>query len=355
MISIIVALYNQELYIESCIKSILSQSYNNIEIIVVNDGSTDHSLQKIKELAKYDQRIKIINRENGGVSAARNTGIECASGNFIMFVDADDELEENAIEKLYYSIRKYNSDISVGGVSIVYNTHNELKDSDNWYYKIRYNGVLDITDEIIDDIHCSAWGKIFKKEIIKNNNIKFPEGLYYEDAYFHWAYLTSSNKISFIKDHTYKYYRRNNSIMSLTFEHKEGFAIHHLFICERIINFWQNNNMLINRYNTAIKILERYFWHSFRYSQKFEKPRCVYECARIARKFSLPIENKSIIGKICHGNIAFLFPENIDNEDDINYARLIQIKNFIDKLLPFGSNRRKILYYCARACYRLLK
>lgn len=355
MISVIVALYNQELYIEKCIKSILFQSFKDIEIIIVNDGSTDKSLKNIEYLVRNDSRIKIINQQNGGQASARNTGIEYSRGDFIIFVDADDELADNAIENLYNNIIKYESDIAIGDISIIYDAHKELKESDNWYYKIRYSGVISITDKIINDIHCSAWGKIYKKDIIIKNGIRFPEGLYYEDAYFHWIYLTSSNKISFIKNSVYRYYRRNKSIMSCTFECKEGLAIQHLYICEKIIDFWQKNNMIINRYNTAVKILEQYFWFSFRYSPSFEKVRAVYECARIAKKFLLPIDKGSIIDKMYHADIAFLFPSNITTNDSISYNRFLQIKEFIDKILPFGSKRRKILYLCARTCYRLIR
>ena len=354
MISIIVPVYNAQDYIRKCLNSIIKQSYADIEIIIVNDGSTDNSINTIQDLMIEDNRIKIINRENGGLSAARNTGIAHAKGEFLMFVDSDDELEKNAIEQLYNDINKNQSDVSMGKVSIIYDTHQELKDSDDWYYAIRYNGLYAINDDIINDIHCSAWGKLFKQKIIKNQSILFPEGLCYEDAYWHWAYLTSCNKISFIKYPVYKYYRRKNSIMSNTYDEKEGLAIQHLFICEKIIDFWQEKNLLSKRYKTAVMILEKYFWFSFRYSQKFEKARVVYECARIARKFSLPIEENSTIDKICKGNLSFLFLDNNAN-NAITYAKFLQINEVLSRFLPYNSKKRKIAYCIARHIYKIIK
>ena len=354
MISVIVALYNQQEYIKKCIESIIFQSYKNIEIIVVNDGSTDNSLKQIESLVNNDQRIKVINKKNGGLSAARNTGIENSKGDYLMFVDADDELEENAIEYLYNSMLMYNSDISIGKVNIIYDVHRELKKSDDLYYSIRYKDALFINDDIIRDINCSAWSKLFKRNIINKYNIRFPEKLYYEDAYWHWAYLTSCNKISFVEKNVYKYFRRKNSLMSATFECKEGMAIHHMLICEKILEFWNKNNILENRYKTASNLVEMYFWLSFKYSQNFEKTRAVYECARITRKFSLPIKKNSVIDKICNGDISFLFLNN--NINNINtYSHLLQINEILNKVLPYNSNRRKILYYVARMFYKVIR
>lgn len=355
MISIIVPVFNKQEYIENCIKSILTQSYNDIEIIIVNDGSTDNSLEKIKAVADKDSRIKIINKNNMGLSAARNSGMDYASGEFIMFVDADDELEENAIERLYNSISKNDVDCAVGSISVVYDAHEEFKDSDKWYYTNRNKGVKDINDSLISDIHCSASAKIFKKEIINKFKLRFPEGLCYEDAYWHWTYFSVCRKVYFIKEAVYKYFRRKKSIMSSTFELKEGLAIQHLQIVRKIFDFWIENNMFLYRKITALNILETYFWHSFKFSPNYEKANSVYLCAKIAIQYKLPIEKNETINKICNGDLGFLFVINEKNNNMISYARFLQIMSIVEYVIPKNTLRRKIIYSIARNCYILIK
>lgn len=354
MISIIVPVYNAQKYITKCLESIVTQNFKDIEIIIVNDGSTDNSLKIINFFAKRDSRIKVINKQNDGRAIARNIGLKNSSGEFIMFVDADDELEQGAIKKLYDAIVKDNSDIVVGNVSIIYEAHNELKNGDAWFFALRYKGTLNINDDLIWDLHNSTWGRIFKRSIIEKYKLQFPEKLNYEDAYWHWVYLTSCNKISFINDIVYKYFRRKESIMSLTFEHKEGLAIQHLYIVDKLFDFWNENKTLISRFNTVLNLLERYFWFSFKNSPNYEKIKSVCECVRIVKKYNLPIENNTTINKIYSGKLCFLFPDYND-DNIISYTHYIQIMSLINKIFPNGSARRKYLYFCMRYCYRLIK
>lgn len=353
MISVIIPLYNNEKFIKPCLQSVINQSYKDIEIVIVNDGSTDNSLNIVEEIADRDNRIKIINQKNSGRSAARNIGIKNSSGDFLMFVDADDELEKNGIENLYKAINQENSDIAVGAVIINYDTHSELKENDDWYFSIRYNGIHDITDKLIEDIHCSVWGKIYRRSIIENNKLQFPEGLNYEDAYWHWVYLTSCNKISCIKNIVYKYFRRKDSIMSLTFENKENIAIQHLYIVEKIIEFWNQNKNLEEHYTTAAILFETYFWFAIKHSQKYERAKIAYLATRIARKYFLNINN-NLINDIYNGDYSFLFQNKKDDEYE-NYLKFIQIISIFNNIFPRNSMRRKTIYTIMRYCYRVVK
>ena len=110
LVSIVIPTYNVENYIEKCIRSLLGQTYGNIEVIVVSDGSTDSSVRICRELQKTDGRIRIIEKENGGVSSARNTGIRCAAGDFLMLVDSDDWVEPNTIETMLQAIQDNQTD-----------------------------------------------------------------------------------------------------------------------------------------------------------------------------------------------------------------------------------------------------
>lgn len=340
MISIIVPLYNVQNYIVKCVESIITQSYKDIEIIIIDDGSTDCSLKLVNNLKEKDHRIKVISQKNSGMSSARNRGIELAKGDLLMFVDADDQLENFAIEKLYHNIKETNADIVIGAVSIIYEAHEELKVSDDWYYALRYKNTLSLSDELIDDIHCSVWAKLFKRSIIEKNNLRFPEGLAYEDAYWHWTYLTSCTKISFIEDKVYKYFRHKKSIMSSTFECKEFLAIQHLFVVEKIFEFWQQNNVLFFRFSTTLRLLEQYFWLAFRYSPNYEKIEAVYECSRIVKKFSLPYKENKIINLLYNFELNFLY--ETENERD-NYIKYLKMKEKIDKLLPQKKRLRYLI------------
>lgn len=358
MISVIIPTYNSEKYISDCLDSILNQTYRDIEIVCVNDGSKDNSLAILNDYKNKDTRIKIVSKLNGGRSSARNYGIDNSSGEYLLFVDADDELEIEAIEKLYKEICKENVDAVVGSISVIYEVHDELKESDDVYYTINYKGLVNLTDNIIDNFHCSSCGVLFKRNIIEANYLRFPEGLIYEDAYWHWCYFTLSSKVSFIQDPVYRYYRHPNSIMSHTFEKVEGLAVQHLYIAEKICDFWKANKIFDKRTSTVLKLIESYFWLSVQYSQPFEKAKAAYECGRILRKFELTISNNEVLRKIKQGDLAFLYREtdsDTKNIHDKDFFRFLQFKNLIDQYLPHGSFRRKIAYKFARASYKILQ
>lgn len=358
MISVIVPTYNAEKYLTSCLDSILNQSYRNIEVICVNDGSTDKSLDILNNYKEKDSRVKIISKLNGGLSTSRNCGIDNSSGEYILFVDADDELEKEAISKLYQAINKETVDAAVGAITVIYEAHKELKESDNDYYQIRFTGPITLTDDIINNFHCSVCGILFKRKIIEAHHLRFPEGLNYEDAYWHWCYFTLASKVNFIPEIVYRYYRHPVSIMSQTFENKEGLAIQHLYIAEKICDFWTKNNIFEIRTCSVLKIIESFFWFSVRYSQEFEKAKAAYECARILRKFQLDVSKNDNLKKIKDGNLSFLYRE-INNESrnipDKDFIRFLQIKSLINQSFPKDTLRRKVIYKIARVCYRILR
>lgn len=220
-ISIIIPIYNSEKYLRSAVESVTQQSYKDIEIILINDGSTDKSLNICQEYSKIDSRIILINKKNEGVSATRNRGIEVATGEFIMFLDADDWIEKEACEILLNKIINSNADI-VFCNHIMEFEHNNKKVSMNISDQIINN--KDIKEKIIlplieeEDMkseHLRAafrgpWGKLFKKSIIDDNNIRFKEDLIIgEDFMFNLEYLKYSNNV--IVDERYLYhYRLNN-------------------------------------------------------------------------------------------------------------------------------------------------
>ena len=182
-LSVIVPVYNVEKYLKECINSIINQTLKDIEIICVNDGSTDNSLKILEELSQLDNRIKIINKENGGLASARNAGMKVASGEYYTFIDSDDFIDTNAYETVIN--KKSEADIICFGIQVFGNENSTQKKYDDTYYKIKYNGLQKLTDDIIFNTDVSACNKVFKSDIINKNNITFPDGLNNEDAEFY--------------------------------------------------------------------------------------------------------------------------------------------------------------------------
>lgn len=212
-VSIIVPVYNVELYIEDCLNSLLNQTYSNYEIILINDGSTDNS---IEICSKYnDQKIKIFNQNNKGVSIARNVGISLATGQYIMFVDADDMVSEKYIENLIKSIEETNTDMVVCGYT---KEKAELVNKKNLQ---EIKGEIINANTMLENMMENnlqegyLWNKIFKKSIINDNSLEFKEGVnVWEDLYFVIEYLSKSDKIFAINEKLYYYRTREGSAVN---------------------------------------------------------------------------------------------------------------------------------------------
>ena len=217
MISVIIPVYNVEKYLRKCLESVINQTYKDIEIICVNDGSTDGSLAILNEYAQKDDRIKVINKNNGGLSSARNSGLDSANGEYCYFVDSDDWIELNTLEKLVNIIEK--NDVETVVHSMVNIPENNLcigmsNSVQRWFdKKIKPNGVYNIPIEINKDIPSIAWNKLYKMNIINKYHCRFSEGLINEDELFLWTYMIHCKKYYFLNEVLYNYFRRTDSIM----------------------------------------------------------------------------------------------------------------------------------------------
>lgn len=204
-VSVIIPVYNSENYLEKCLSSILTQTLTDIEIILIDDGSTDSSLEIIKQYSKKYNNVKYKTKENEGQAVARNIGIEMATGEFISFVDSDDYIESTMLEKLYTKAQKEDSDIVICDYIEQYSNKKILRkslyvDSDN--LKKRY--ILCVAGP------CS---KIIKTEIFKQNNIRFLENNIYEDLAIIPSLALYTNKICYCEEALYYYVIRENSTM----------------------------------------------------------------------------------------------------------------------------------------------
>lgn len=212
-VSVIIPVYKVEKYLKRCIESVVNQSYKNIEIILVNDGSPDKCGEICDSYARIDSRIKVIHKENGGLSSARNAGLDIASGEYIMFVDSDDWIEENSLEKLdkymnmSYDIINFKFSFVKEGSKNIIELQSDIKES----YEC---DLISYIDKLFSgELDFFIWNKLYKKDLF--NEVKFPEGRNYEDlATIYKLYFKAKNII--VTDYSlYKYWLGNlNSITS---------------------------------------------------------------------------------------------------------------------------------------------
>ena len=217
LISVIVPVYNVEKFVGRCLTSIINQSYTNLEIIVVNDGSTDNSLSVCEEYAAKDGRIKLITQENRGLSGARNTGLRHYTGEYVTFVDSDDWIHQNMIECLYNVLIRHDSEMSlcaslrVSEETIPDKQHKELEGiarTRDVFMKLFLNGTF-----------TACWSRLFRKDII--SGFEFPEGLNCEDYIYMYEAIRRAKAIASINLPLYYYYVREDSIVNENFSLKK--------------------------------------------------------------------------------------------------------------------------------------
>lgn len=253
LISVIVPIYNAEQYLEKCIDSIINQTYTNFEIILVNDGSTDNSGSICDEYAKKDSRIRVIHKENGGLSSARNVGLDNANGEYVSFVDSDDWIEQDMLETLYNSCEENNAEISCGGRYDV-------------YPKSTIVGLCPKNSECISRIEmikklfasvecdCSVCDKLFKRSLF--NEIRFPIGQINEDEAIFYNLLGGATCIALVNKPLYNYFHRASSISTSDFTERK------LIYMENAIKI---KNLVIEkypelRYEAEVFYATKLFW-----------------------------------------------------------------------------------------------
>ena len=225
LISVIVPTYNVEKYLDKCIDSIVNQSYKNLEIILVDDGSSDKSGEICDKWGRIDSRIKVIHKENGGLSDARNIGLDVANGEYISFIDSDDFIEKDFYVYLKDLSEKYNSDIVECNFVKAYESKlNEFEFPKNDFESITITdsyGALKIYTSFDDDISTNSvvvWNKLYKSEIF--NDIRFPVGKTHEDQFTMYKILSKATTFVTSSEVKYGYFQRENSIINKKFSEK---------------------------------------------------------------------------------------------------------------------------------------
>lgn len=228
-VSIILPVYNVEKYLKECFESIKKQTYKNIEIIFIDDGSTDNSKIMVDEFKKLDKRVKVIHKQNGGVSSAKNKGLEVATGDYITFIDPDDYVTEEYIEYLLKLSINNNSEISIS--KVFFDNYNMKENNDSRIELLSPKAAL--IDLLTYKINVAVWNKLYKKELLIKNSIKFYEEIFMGEGFnFNVLAFKNANKISVGFKKVYFYRRDNNESATTKFSIKKWKNA--LFAIERI-------------------------------------------------------------------------------------------------------------------------
>ncbi|MCL2807152.1 MAG: glycosyltransferase [Coriobacteriia bacterium] len=280
LVSIIVPVYNAERYLKNCLDSLRAQSLEAIEIICVNNGSTDDSLAILHEYAELDPRIIVISQDNLGPSAARNAALRRAQAPYVMSCDADDSFDSNMCQMMLNTLVREDVDLVICGMRVIYDVSERMPENINESYRFRYFGKQVVTFQTAFSNNVSACNKIFKRELIDKYEIDFPEGLLFEDAYFYEAYMTAAQTVYFLPVPLYNYLRHDTSIMSTAYT-MQNTSTDHLLIGFRLWDFLEKNTLLDSH--------GEYFWSRFKqyatFAFKHSKGAKYAEAKRLARAF----------------------------------------------------------------------
>ena len=213
LISVIVPVYNVDEFLDACLQSIVDQSYSRLEILVVDDGSTDGSGDKCDRWAERDERIRVIHQPNGGLSSARNTALDAMSGDWVIMVDSDDVLHPDAASTLLDAIRREHADIVVGDYVVIYDDERPKWPADTASHGTAY-GQHDALLAVFyqQGLTHSAWARIYRSSLF--DGIRYPVGQLYEDLAIIYPLLKKSDKVVKIDKVVYGYRQRRNSILS---------------------------------------------------------------------------------------------------------------------------------------------
>ncbi len=292
LVSVVIPVYNVERYMEKCIESVRNQTLKNIEIILVDDGSTDTSGTKCDSYA-FDKRVKIIHKKNGGLSDARNCGIKAASASYVGFIDSDDYIDEDMYEVLYQTITEENADIAFCGIYSCYASG--MKPA---YVKTSGRFITDSEGAIELVLRgklasVSAVNKLYKRELLDEHS--FPVGKTSEDAHFIIAHLTKIKKAAFDMSPKYYYIHREGTITTRPFRESD------LSICEAYLN---NRKIVKEMYPALLEPANfRYYWSLFyvldkmlrtkSYGENGEKEKII----KIIKKNYKNIMRNSLVGR----------------------------------------------------------
>lgn len=285
-VSIIIPIYNMEKYLARCLDSVINQTLKDIEIICINDGSTDNSLEILTKYSKKDSRITVINKKNGGVASARNAGLKAVKADYIGFVDPDDWIEPETYEA---ALNKMLEDPELDLLSWGVNAFEENEDGAKYLYRshLKITGRHEMNDDICFGTVVTVWNKLFRREIIQKNNVFFPHGLLFEDSTFFLTYAANCRYAYYFDKCFYNYLNRGDSITRLSAA-KKYCRPYRFLVWKATYSYYEQNKLLKNKK----KLLERVFLRIYHAEMKTaRKPERINKYAKkLIRKYKLNVK-----------------------------------------------------------------
>ncbi len=298
LVSIIVPVYNVENYLTECLDSLVNQTYPNIEIICIDDGSTDNSPKILNQYKQSHSNIKTITTENQGQASARNLGLKEASGDFIMFVDSDDWIAVEAIETVFS--KGFFDNIKVDAVCFgLQQVKNGIKSPQREY---SFEGVQPIDETLALKISPEPFAKLYRSSFLRQNKITFPEGLWYEDMTFYWHCISCVDEIGLMKEVYYNYRKRDDSTMGNSEKKTLGMTIHHLYNLEAIYKIWSDNKYL-DKHNALFKhIFELYVQQAYKFLCDEEREDFIEKLKSLTDNIGIQPQRFSLTYDLIHNN-----------------------------------------------------
>ena len=283
LISIVIPVYNVEDFVGKCLSSVKKQKYENLDIVIVDDGSTDESSKICDEFAKNEKRARVFHKKNGGLSDARNFGIKKAKGEIIAFIDSDDFIDENFIDAMYEEMIRNDADIVVCGYDLVRPEPKTISGRD---------AVIKLLTKQ-ENVDTVVWNKLYKKSLFINNDIWFPKGKKHEDTLITYKIFSKAKIVVYLDKSLYYYVDRSGSIMK-TEKIEERLMMREL-AAQEAIEFFKNNKDLKQAAEVAL-LLAKYAYIDFAINGKIER-----EYGELAKKwikkYSKSIDNNKFLTK----------------------------------------------------------
>ena len=323
LISVIIPVYNVEKYLARCLDSVIGQTYENLEIICVNDGSPDNSLAILHEYAAKDARIKIIDRKNGGLSAARNSGMACASGEFITFVDSDDTIAPSCYETC---IAHMTDDVDV----VAFSYSKVVSKDEREVLILPFEGKIRFTEGMLCRQFWNVTFKLFRVSSLKKYDMTFREGFIYEDLEFCARFfLADRPSVYYINEPFYDYWQYPDSIMSNTKIQKDGQSIQHIYQLDSVHAFLKKHEALNSSLRDFLSLCEYCFKNAYHFAPVYEKAKCYAEMTARLRAWNLDYSGHLLLTSLCLGDYTIEFNKDVyyDEKRPKGMERIFCVRN----------------------------
>lgn len=285
-ISVIVPVRNSARWLPRCLDSVLGQSFGDVEILCIigGAGGEDESDAILREYAQRDARMRIVEQKSSGLSGARNEGLDLARGEFVSFVDSDDEIRPNMYARLMES---QSDDIDIICFSAT-ETRNG-RETGSRYYDNAWRGIQSPSPHQRLDVSRTVWNKLFRRTIIEDHALRFPEGCLFEDNAFTVNYLLLCGNILFLDDRLYIYHRNNSSLTGAIESGREGAAFHYLFILDHMYPFWRAHKLFPAHYRLFETLCLEFLRSALKTALPYERAGLLWELSTRLRTWDLPL------------------------------------------------------------------